>query len=680
MFGPIIIIIFAATVAGLIQKKIRDAKTIQRLVEKALTAEDIEDLQVLESRGITLSDTQKLTTLLNAYKRSNQGVITKLTAQSFRLNLTTIYNCFREDYDLGLLAILRDGFLDKNARPDPQIINALLRTLATKNAFDQIEALFSLYPEQILGEIFTLIDEKDASSAEFLVFLTTKKEWLIANRKITNDALQEQTNETLINFLMDIFPDANLKLDNSLIHLINGPSRNVSLENRILKYMQKMDKTEDFYQNLEKVISRVLYRKRLDVAEKIFQENPSLLPTRKAFASGLLYVYSRSAKASELLLKFGADSNAKYSEDLSVLEKGISTTYTPVKKKQRMLDIYRRHGVDLNQRLVDAPKKRCDMTLLGYLPFLNLKVDNNQDFDAIKLQKFLALFLEIPGVSHSNGTLCHHTYMQDSQAYWNFLLDLYFKRLVPQGLMANFSAEFSDDYDRCLKAIYSEEGQYDPDLLYQDYSAGKPIILPVYLTDRFGANHIAVVGLMKTGLYSQLVVQADRGLGRHDFSIFSQPCFDYNSFCKYARTRDAPMLTYTWQSHPVKERLRVDLNKQQDDFCSAISAKFALQIAFFLCLTRQDLDKNEQSNSNAPIEDELIRNNYATSASWYENFCRMAQSTLLSDYRSLQTKYIDQEFLQKVETAIKDNPPSEFTPTELGDLADRSDQPQICTL
>ena len=93
----------------------------------------------------------------------------------------------------------------------------------------------------------------------------------------------------------------------------------------------------------------------------------------------------------------------------------------------------------------------------------------------------MAMFFDIPGTSYSNGTLCVHEYMRDSNAYWNYILDLYFSDLEPTPLIQDLPSNISITLNRCLKVLYSLNGTYDTKLIYDIYNNNEPIVLPVNL-------------------------------------------------------------------------------------------------------------------------------------------------------------------------------------------------------
>ena len=87
--------------------------------------------------------------------------------------------------------------------------------------------------------------------------------------------------------------------------------------------------------------------------------------------------------------------------------------------------------------------------------------------------------------------------------------------------------------NRCLKSLYSPDGTYDTQFIYDMYHKGDPIVLPVNLRGYWGEAHIATVGFMKINPYYHLRVEADRGLGRNDFSIFIEPVFSPYALSRY---------------------------------------------------------------------------------------------------------------------------------------------------
>ncbi|MFC3907504.1 hypothetical protein ACFORL_00240 [Legionella dresdenensis] len=653
-FGPVPL---AATITTLLLKKKYDNRRLNELIKRAIEAENSSDFLELEKKQVHLNEKQKLTMLINAHQIGNNALINHLYEKNFKVDCVSICTIFRQNQNLSLFMLLLKRFLSKYPKPSKQDLGYILSHLCIYKAFHHIDTLFLLYPEQVLTNLFEFFEQNNANGSAILQFLEERKGWLVENLQMVNRAVRCRTDEQLLNLLMAIFPHGELDLKGTLMRLIEKQINNESLYNNFFIYFNKKEKTEEFYSQLEQIVENALSRKKLDIAGRLFKDNPAFLTTRKEFAAKLLFRFYHKPKITKLLIKFGANTNITNRDGVSLLEQSIGSRYTLTSKKQRRLDVYMENGGDLSLSLRDAPQKRTDMTLLGYLPFLNLRVNHHEAFKAIRLQKFIALFLEIPGISFSNGTVCKHADMQDPQAYWNFLLDLYFKRNIANALKIDLPSSMVNQLNTRLTSLYSENGDYNPESLYEEYNQGKPVILPIYIYDGFGSSHIAVTGFVKTGPNSHIVVEADRGLGRHDFSVFENPAFSFYEFCKYTKTRHAPILVDKWQSHETKALLNIDLDAQKDNFCPSISAKFAFNITFFLCLIHQRIHENSQFNSNLLLKKEILTASYEKAALCMKEFSDLALNTMLNDYQTLQTKFINSDFLEVVEAIRNEQPP-----------------------
>ncbi|MGQ3888033.1 hypothetical protein ACQUW5_03240 [Legionella sp. CNM-1927-20] len=646
LFGPLAL---TAATSAIVLRKGLENKYLKNLLDEAIEAKDKKTLIKLEKQQIFLKDNQKLAMLINAYNNQNDAAVNWLARQNFKINFDTVFYLFNSNQEIELLKLLIERFLDKQTLPEQDTLAKVVNYLYVSKAYQLIDILFAYYPRELLTTVFNFFNFESPNYKDAYNFLNSKKAWLITNQQIVNDALVSSIKETeqLLYFLIDIFPDGTLDIGDILIQFINRQEVDQQLCKFLIDYFNKAEKNNKFYRQFDLLIETALSHNHLKVAEYVLQNNPNFLNLRKDLGTKLLFQFSHNPTITELLLMYGADVNSTRADGLSLLEKGIGSRFISVQKKQQMLNIYMKYGIKFDHRLKDAPQNRSDMTLLSYLPFLNLKV-NDKAFQAIKLQKFIALFLEIPGISFSNGTVCKHTDMQDSQAFWNFLIDLYFncfKLTQTQNLPDPVIKEFNT----CLNSLYTEEGDYDTDKLYKDYSQGKPIILPVYIQDGWGGLHIAVTGFMKNGPNTHLVVEADRGLGRHDFSVFEEKQFNFDKFCQYTNTHLRPIFVTRWQTHTTKPLLLINLEAQKDNFCPSISAKFAIHITIFLCIIYQKIKLNSDSSSK---KEELLTTSYQEAIGWLNTFFNVAQEQMLDDYRNLEAEFIDRNFLSLVEEKL----------------------------
>jgi hypothetical protein len=302
-----------------------------------------------------------------------------------------------------------------------------------------------------------------------------------------------------------------------------------------------------------------------------------------------------------------------------------------------------RYGLDLSTKIIkNKPPNTDEITLLGFLVFTSLIVSNNPDFSALKLQKFIAMFFDIPGISYSNGTLCVHDYMRESSVHWNELLDLYFR-----------NQSLTSSLNQCLKRLYSSNGQYDPKFIYDQYQQGEPIVLPVNLRGYWGEAHIATVGFIKIDSDYHLRVEADRGLGRSDFSIFKESVFNSPySLSQYTNTISRPIpLEELWQngSKTKTNIITIPIGKQNCNSCPSTSAKYAFYIAHFLCEIR---NSNFLFTLGSADQKALLHKAYQTSHHWFKDFVISTQQLLLGSYQKLESKYIDTDFLAKIEKEL----------------------------
>lgn len=365
----------------------------------------------------------------------------------------------------------------------------------------------------------------------------------------------------------------------------------------------------------------------------------------------------RNPKISEIFFRNGINVNRNMPDNVSIVERSIIDNGKTNEENQFILDMLLSYGLDLNTKIVKSkPDKIDEITLLGYLVFTSLVVRNNPDFNALRLQKYMAMFFDIPGTSYSNGTLCVHEHMLDSNAHWNYLLDLYFKNLEPTSLTQELPESMSIPLNRCLKTLYSPDGTYDTQFIYDMYNKGDPIVLPVNLRGYWGEAHIATVGFMKVNPYYHLRVEADRGLGRNDFSIFIEPVFSPYALSRYTRNRiSAIPLEELWQYGPSTKNhiLTIPIGKQKSNSCPSVSAKYAFHIAHFLCEIHNRSFSLAQRSED---QKSLLKESYQISKRWFDDFLVSTQQLLLHNYQELDSKYIDTNFLVKVEKELTNYP------------------------
>lgn len=186
----------------------------------------------------------------------------------------------------------------------------------------------------------------------------------------------------------------------------------------------------------------------------------------------------------------------------------------------------------------------------------------------INLSDAQMLEMLLNAYSSNNRTIIQQLEQQDFKLKFDTILKIYFQKndinllkLLAKKFLYRQSLFQSQNLTSLLSNLINEE-----------YNKGKPIILPVYLREYCGGSHIATVGFMKVGLGQHLVVEADRGLGRHDFSIFQRRSFSYHEFCKYTKTGHSPIYSTQWKTHKTKTFFSNNITAQKDNFCPSISA------------------------------------------------------------------------------------------------------------
>lgn len=70
-------------------------------------------------------------------------------------------------------------------------------------------------------------------------------------------------------------------------------------------------------------------------------------------------------------------------------------------------------------------------------------------------------------------------------------------------------------------------------------------------------------------------------------------------------------------------------------------------------MIHQKIRENSQFNSDPLLKKEILTTSYEKAALWMKEFCDLALNTMLTDYRSLQTKFIDSKFLTLVEEELE---------------------------
>lgn len=634
------------------------------LINNAIEQGNISDLLSLKEQQISLSEEQKLQMMVNAYSLNNESVISYLKEVNYKLSLSKIIALFLNKKDPAQLQFFLINFLDKkflnNISPS---LKDVIAELFSKNFLDVISLLLEIYPVNTLNSLFLLV-EHDKNKLAFQ-YITDRAQWLQENSSVLNE-INFGTDIGLVNFLLKVFPNGELgitKLGTLITDLIKNEIDNHDLYTQLCCQMndartrglQPCWAGYSYY--LKDIIDTCIYKNRFDVLELIIKSNRDFLSENTDEAAKIIAIYVLNPKISEIFLRNGINVNRKMPDNVSIVERCVVDNQRTNEENQFMLNMLLSYGLDLNTKIVKSkPNKIDEITLLGYLVFTSLVVRNNPDFNALRLQKYMAMFFDIPGTSYSNGTLCVHEHMRDSNAYWNYLLDLYFKNLEPTSLTQELPEIMRIPLNQCLKTLYSPDGTYDTQFIYDMYQQGDPIVLPVNLRGFWGEAHIATVGFMKINPYYHLRVEADRGLGRNDFSIVIEPVFSPYALSQYTRNRNSAIpLEELWQNGPSTKNhmLTIPIGEQKSNSCPSTSAKYAFHIAYFLCEIH---NRNFSLAHGYEDQRSLLKESYQMSKRWFDDFLASTQQLLLHNYKELDSKYIDADFLVKVEKELTNYP------------------------
>lgn len=651
--------------SDLIQKQAATASNTTLLINKAMKSGDINDLLSLEKQAISLSEEQKLQILVYAYSINNESIISYFKGVGYKLSLSTIIALFFDNNDREQVQFLLINFLDKKNlyKISPSLSN-IIAELLSKDALDVISSLLEICPENTLGALFFLVEQNSDELA--FQYITKKTEWLQKNSSVLNES-HFKGNIKLINFLLNIFPKGELGitiLGTLIAHLIEHDLKDLDLYKKVFLQINlartgsKRPSWAGYNDYLKGIIGNSISHNRFDVLELIIQFNQDVLSEKTQGSAEIVASYvHRNPEITKLFFCNGTNVNRAMPGNISIAEHSIVDNAKTNEENQSILDILLRYGLDLNTPIVKSkPPKISELSLLGYLVFTSLVVPNNPDFNALRLQKNMALFFDIPGTSYSNGTLCVHERMRESYAHWNYLLDLYFKNLEPTALIQKLPESMSTRFNLCLKRLYSADGTYDNQLIYDVYNKSDPIVLPVNLRADFGEAHIATVGFMKVSSEYHLRIEADRGLGRTDFSIFIERAFSSYDLSAYTHNSITAMPLYEWhQDDPDKKNkiLTIDIGEQKSNSCPSTSAKYAFHIAYFLC---EIYDKKFSLTNTREDQIALIEESYNNSKEWFEDFLMSTKTLLVHHYEKLDSKYIDPDFLFKVQTELTNDP------------------------
>jgi hypothetical protein len=640
------------------QKKLAAVEQCEKLIKNLIEHGNETDLIALKERQVVISNEQKLQILLNAYSANRPSAIQYLKDLDYKLNLNKILEMFLDKKEPAQLEFFLINFLEKKSDLGYYNITSfqpVIAELFSKNALDVVSLLLDLFPVHTFNALLLLIEHEKNETV--LKYISDKKQWLQANSSviINEIRLKNITDTKLINFLLNVFPDGELEshnlcqiIYNLIDHKINDHDLFTRLCNQMdfLRLRKLRGPLAGRINYLEHSINHSLMNDRLDVFELLIQSNRDLLSENTDEANKIIQLFvHRNQKVAEIFFRNGLSVNRNMPNHISIVERSIIDCLNTREENQSILDMLLTYGLDLNTKISknNRPNNIDELTLLGFLVFTDLIIKNNPDFNALKLQKFIALFFDIPGTSYSNGTLCVHGSMRQRYAYahWNDLLDLYFKNLN--------TTSIDTELNQCLDRLYSLDGIYDNQSTYDRYNQGKPIVLPVNLRGCMGEAHIATVGFIKLDSHYHLRVEADRGCGRNDFSIYKEPVLDFYTLSRYTHTCINPIpLEELWQCGPQKKIniLTIHIGKQKSQSCASISVKYAFHIAHFLCEIHNRnfsfaLEFNEQKT--------LLNEVYQISDHWFKDFLISTQQLLLQKYQELESKYIDIDFLAKIE-------------------------------
>jgi ankyrin repeat protein len=582
----------------------------------------------------------------------NNTEIESLCLNDFNVSFNVLYAFFLKKKSASILAIIATQCVKKDFRMEKDKIQHMLVYCLTHKAYDLLMSLIKLCPSGVIDELFVLIN-KDELAEEVLLFIAEKKEFFAYFEYIffINGHIRGNIPQHVLDKFITIFPDGELRISNIIRQLINDEHTDTLLFTTLLTYLNQPKNKDNLSSDLQEIITSTVYCKKLDLTQVILKNHPKFFSDEKVYANQLLFRYAQDPIVLEFLIEYGIDVNNKNEKGATLCEWILEKTQDSI-KKQQLVDILLKNNVDLNAPLIDGPPQH-KITLLGYLPFLNIKV-NKKSFEAIRLQKFLTMFLEIPGTSISNGTLCLHGTMVDTHAYYNFILNLYFN---------NEFSSMKNEFTNSLNALYSDTGYADTKQLYEAYLEGKPIVMPIFIKNYFGSSHVATIGLLKVGIDLHLAIEADRGFGRKDYSVYTH-ILSKEQFYKYARSKSTPIYDLCWSGYKGNSIFSKKLTKQKDDFCPSISTKFAFHISYLLCNISKEIKTIESELTNNLLK-QVTLSAYEQTKQWFNQFCLEMSTLMLKNYANLDSEYIDSNVLSEVKNKIGKR---EFDFEEIEDL------------
>ncbi|QLZ69124.1 hypothetical protein FOLKNPGA_01906 [Legionella sp. PC1000] len=620
---------------------IQSRKKWDSLLRKAVEAEDSSALSELKKQQIELTFEQKLKMLCNAYHLDKKEFIYWLEQQQFKVSISEIFSIFKQNKDKNFLRLCIERF---SSLPSQASLRIVLKELLVSNDHIPIDSLLNIYPKEVLKGLSKLSQYRK----ELLDFIVRNKHWLTKNSDIVWGIFPNLSSPFPYDLYRICYPEDRREVAILLYELKKSQPNKAFC----LILVDELDTNITAITDLEKIIKKALKNKQEEIAIYLINRMGPILKRTPELANSLLFENVRNPMIAELLIANGADVNSM-KDGVSVGERAISW---PRKRResQNALNLLLKHRINLAQEVNDKPHTATRMTLLGFLPFTNLKIKSSLEpelhkaVEANRYQKFISLFLEIPGESRSNENLCHHSYMQDSYVFWNFLLNLYFKMEgQPHGVAPASKNQFLDCLNNCLKRLYTKEGDFDSVITYDCYQQFQPVVLPVILS---GRSHIATVGFMKVSPNFHVSVEADRSDERHDFSVFISRPHDPAQFSKYTATYSRPLPIAFWQTHSSPSIFYKDLAPQTGAFCPAISAKHAFFIAHFLSVVKQQIAGLEESTIERKLS-EILNNSYKVTTEWFNQFFISVKRMLLEGYQQLDSKYINYDFLALAEKA-----------------------------
>lgn len=623
------------------------------LIDKVIEHGYLSDLLALQEQQIVLADDQKLTILLKAYSTHNNSVIDYLKELGYKLSLRKIKDLFLVSKDPEQIKFFLHDFLDKKVVDGAvPALQHIIKVLCAKDNLDIISLLLKLYPIDTCKCVFTLAKQEKKNEL-FFQFVNNNIKFLQDNNYLFN-SLEFGANIELINFLLKKFPNGQLQaniLTRIIKDLLRSKIDNLELYTELCCQIKHRctNNLQGYILNLKEIMDYSTFADRLDIFELIIKSNLDFLSKNTKEADSLIAAYvCRNLVIAEIFFRNGISVNRNIFDKLSIVERSIIDNAKTEQDNQAILNMLLRYNLDLHTKIIkNKPDNIEEISLLSYLVFTSLVVSNNSDFYALRLQKFMAMFFDIPGVSYSNGSLCAHEYMRDSHAHWNYILDLYFQEFESNLLIQDLVDDRKSLFNSCLKGLYSTDGTYANQLIYDNYINALPIVLPVNLRGFCGESHIATVGFIKINESYHLRVEADSGLGRRDFSIFIEPTFGYQDLLRYTRSAVSPISLADWHkeaNYSKKNHLTIFIEAQKSNSCPSMSVKYAFFIAYFLC---QISNAPSFLEENAQQQKRFFAEIYKISNAWFKNFLALTQRSLLQHYQELDPKYIDSAFLAK---------------------------------